>query len=122
MLNNQKNYTIPKIAYGKGNLVFFRYFNEATNKWEVIKKKRGANKKSLKQSERKALLKSLRDTLEYKLEVQGWNPITNTYPQKTAEELEIEQLQNMNFKQALEFSLSKIKVATKTRACYRCTI
>lgn len=122
MLNDQKHFTIPKIAKGKSKFVFFRYFNVATNKWDLFVKKGGANNKNLKASERNSLLTNLRDALEYKLATQGWDPITDTYPQMTAEELQIEQLRNMRFEQALGFSLSKMKVASKTRLDYNGTI
>jgi integrase/recombinase XerD len=58
--------------------------------------------------ERLAESKIIVHELELRLK-KGWNPVTNAYPNKTAKELELENLKNMSFSDALDFAFEKRK-------------
>jgi integrase len=115
-------FTIPQIkSSGDKWFVWFRY-REPNGKMKLFIKKGGVNYQTLDKKERLAQLQALRKALLYKLEVQGWNPITNTYPLKSSEDLEIEELQRMGFNAALDFALSKCDLAKKTKQGYSGTV
>lgn len=115
-------FTIPQIkSSGDKWFVWFRY-REPNGKMKLFIKKGGVNYQTLDKKERMAQLQALRKALLYKLEVQGWNPITNTYPLKSSEDLEIEKLQKMGLNAALDFALSKCDLAKKTKQGYSGTV
>jgi integrase len=103
-----QNYTLPQVkAKGEQWYVWFRYFNEGTNNWQLVIKKGGVNYTGLPVRERLAQLNALKKAIQFKLEHQGWNPINNSYAWKSLEEQEISNLTNMTFDQALTFSFNK---------------
>jgi integrase len=57
-------------------------------------------------AQRYARAKALVDLLQERLD-RGWNPVTNTYPIKSLEELEKERLQSMSFVDALDYAYGK---------------
>jgi len=116
-------FTEPKISTkGKEWFVWFRYYDSHTNKMKLVIKKGGANTAGLPNRERTAQLNALKKAILFKLQNQGWNPLTNTYPLKTIEQIELERLQSMGFCEALDFAHSKCVVATKTKLDYGTTI
>jgi integrase len=117
-------YTEPKISTPKGKpwYVWFRYYNETTDTMDLIIRKGGVNYKGTPNTERLAQLNALKKAIKFKLKDQGWNPITNTYPVKTVQQIELERIQNMTFNEALDFGLSKCVAAGKTLLDYRGTI
>jgi len=118
-----KNFTLPKVkASGKQWYVWFRYLDFRTGKMKLIIKKGGANYLDLPAKERLAQLNALKKAIQFKLEVQGWNPITNTYPNKSNKEIQLEKLQNLGFNEALDFAHSKCIVASKTKLDYGTTV
>jgi integrase len=122
-ISNQRKFTKPSISTsGKDWYVWFRYYDEASQKMKLIIRKGGVNYQDISQKERLAQLNALRDAIAFKLEQQDWNPITNTYPKKTPKELEFEKLQSMGFNEALTFALSKCVVAKKTKSGYKGTV
>lgn len=115
-------YTIPKIkSTGDKWFVWFRYRDEKSGKMKLIIKKGGANYSDFNQKEKLSQLQALRKALLYKLEVQGWNPITNTCNVPKERDIDLELLRSMGLNDAIEFALSKCSVATKTKVDYRCT-
>lgn len=122
-VTTQKNYTLPKIkATGKLWYVWFRFLDQKSNQMKLVIKKGQANNSDLTTKERMLQLNALKKAIQFKLEVQGWDPITNTYPKKTPEEIEMERLQSLGFTQALDYALTKCNVATKTKLDYGTTI
>jgi integrase len=85
--------------------VRFRFYNEGSGKWKLFIKKGGANYKDLPLAERKAQIVALKKAVEYKLGVQQWNPITNTYPVPDDDEMELDKLQQMSFTDAIDFAV-----------------
>ena len=123
MSTPHKNYTQPKVKVtGKDWYVWFRFLDEKTNTRKLIIKKCGVNNKNLPTRERIAQLNALKKAIKFKLEEQGWNPIDNTYPYKTPEQLQMEKLMDMGLNEALDFALSKCNVATKTKLDYGTTL
>jgi integrase len=89
--------------------VRFRFYDERDNKWKLVIRKPNVNRKDLSLAERKAQLTALKDAVEFKLKVQQWNPLTNTYidPEKqSSKETEIEVLRQMFFFDALDYAVS----------------
>lgn len=118
----KSNYTEPQVkAEGKNWYVWFRFLDEKTGQRKLIIKKCGVNAKDIPTRERIAILNALKKAIKFKLEKQGWNPINNTYPFKTPEQIELERLQYMTFNESLDFALSKCDVATKTKLDYGTT-
>jgi len=86
--------------------VRFRYWDEHTGKWILKVNKSGLNSSELSATERIAQLKAKKKALKHKLEVEGWNPLTDTDPvAATNEKTEIEKLQEMTLIQAIDFAV-----------------
>ncbi len=101
-------YTEPKIAYsGKKGYVWFRYRNEHTGVMQLVIRKGGANYPGLSETKKRAVLAALQKALKFKLDKQGWNPLTNSYPQLTSEELDLERLQRMTLLRALDYAFKE---------------
>jgi hypothetical protein len=88
---------------GKTWRVRFRYFH--CGKWHQISRKGILNSIS-SYSERKQEAGRIIHILKTRL-ASGWNPVTNTYPEKTSKEMELELLKSSTFGEALDFALQK---------------
>jgi integrase len=88
---------------GKTWRVRFRYFH--CGKWHQISRKGILNSIS-SYSERKQEAGRIIHILKTRL-ASGWNPVTNTYPEKTSKEMELELLKSSTFWEALDFALQK---------------
>lgn len=115
-MSDKQLWAEPKIKIGKTFYVWFRFYNAATGKKELIIKKGGANAAGLTKVQIRQSLTALQKAIKYKLKVKDWNPITNTYPYHDPEleavaemEMELEILQKMSFYEALEWSYKKKK-------------
>jgi integrase len=118
MAHNQKSWTEPQIYpknakpcdLSKTWRVWFRFFH--SGKWSYISRK-GDHSRTLGSiknfKERLAFAGDIQAALKYRLEVMGWNPITNSYPTKTAKEIEVERLSKLSFSEALDFAYKKKK-------------
>jgi integrase len=87
--------------------VEFRFFDSRTGKWhpKPFAYKHGINYiKNYR--ERIAEVNAMKTAILIKLN-QGWNPITNTTRVKSPAEIEIENLQQMNFSEAMDFAFKK---------------
>ena len=119
MAKAKQLYSKP-IVVRNGNdwFVFFRYYNNATGKREDIKVRDGLNRIQDLQ-EREAEFNALREARENWLKA-GWNPITNTFPPKIAEDLDLTALQQMNFSKALlyGFDVGKKDWSERTKETY----
>lgn len=124
MVKNKKcNYTVPKInTTGKHWFVWFRFLDEKTGTMKLIIRKGGVNSEGLPEKERLAQLNALKKAILFKLEHQEWNPISNTYPTKAPEQIELDRLKELSFNEALDFALSKCVVSSKTKLDYGTTV
>lgn len=105
-----KKYTQPQIkTKGEPWYIWYEYYNDQTGKWVLKIAKGGANYKDLPTKERLAQLEALKLAIEFKLEKQGWNPFTNTYPEKETEIVELETLQEMTLSQGLDWAYDQKK-------------
>lgn len=88
--------------------VWFRFFYDG--KWKTISRKSAgiALKDIPNLKDRFLFAQKIQLKLKERL-LKGWNPVTGTYPQKSDQEIEIENLQNMNFSEALDFAYNKKK-------------
>jgi integrase len=86
----------------------FVFTMNVDNKWKLVIRKPDVNRKDLSLAERKAQLIALKDAVEFKLKVQQWNPLTNTYiqPAETKTETDINVLRQMYFNSALDYAIS----------------
>lgn len=58
--------------------------------------------------ERLADANKIKSILKERLE-KGWNPVTNTYPEKSQKQIDLDRLQEMNFSDALDFAREQLK-------------
>ena len=123
MSKKSNPFTEPKLSTQKNRpwYVWFRFLDEATGK-KVFKVFKGnANTSGMSRSERLAELNSLKEVLIFKLKVQGWNPLNNTYSKPASdEEINLERLQEMTFQDSLQYARKKKLPdwAKKTRQDY----
>ncbi len=113
------NWTEPKIApkstspktVGEHCYVWFRFYDHEKGKWSNPIRRKPVLEPSCSRKDHYLELKALREAIIFKLKVQGWNPITNTYPEPEADEFddELRFLRQMNFCQALDFAYLKKK-------------
>jgi integrase len=89
--------------------VRFRFFY--AGKWHQISRKADLNTIS-NYKERVLSANSMITALKLRLE-RGWNPVTNTYPSKLKKEIDLEELQQMQFSNALDFAELKLKPTWK---------
>src|SRR3954447_3059474 len=65
--------------------VRFRFYDTRSLSWKLIIRKCGINYKELSLKERKEQLIALKEAIEYKLKIELWHPITNTYEDRSQE-------------------------------------
>ncbi len=105
--------------------VRFRYWDERTDKWVLKIYKGGVNYRDIPTKERIAQLIALKKALQYKLDVEQWNPLTNSYPvQNAIEEMDLQRLKQMTFYQALDYAVKKKSVdwSHKTKQDYKSAV
>lgn len=103
--------------------VWFRYYDESSDKWIQIIRSTTINNYTVF-SERLAEAQALIAALKYRLQEEGWNPITNECHPPEDRYLtvdgQLEALKDMGFNQAIDFAYQK-KLAdwsARTAQCY----
>lgn len=119
MKQNQK-WTEPKIKIGAKGYVWFRFLDSDGNLKLIIKK--DGNGKGVKPRERLAALKNLKDALTFQLN-KGWNPITNEIECEGPDIVDIDHINDLTLREALNFAYDKKKSdwAKKTQQGYKAT-
>lgn len=129
-------WTKPKISprntnpknVGNHCYVWFRFFDQDKKKWSHPIKRRPHLEHPYSKIDHYLNLRALIKAIEYKLEIERWNPVTNTYPEFKWEELEIDQqllyIKQFDFGKAVDFALEKKKpdLRKKTIHDYNCKI
>lgn len=115
MINKSITYTEPALCHynydiTKAWFVYFDITNEETKETVRKQSRRGINHFKEK-SDRIKAAKMLISLWKEQLKA-GWHPFEGS---------KVNDLLLMNFKQAVEFALSKCEVAADTLKCYRCT-
>lgn len=118
--HSKKKWTDPEICpknpkpadMKKSWRVRFRFFHDALSRWVQISRKNDINQIT-NFKDRLAMAKALRDALCFKLGVQGWNPITDSYETLAINDLptdlELLALQSISFNDALDYAYQKKK-------------
>lgn len=91
--------------------VWFRYYNHEKGKWSNPIRRKPVIDPCCSKEDHYEDLVALRDAIIYKLKVQKWNPINNTYPEQVIDEFDegLKELREMNFCQAMDFAYVKKK-------------
>lgn len=125
-MNSPNQFTVPALCpkrptpadINKVWYIFFRFFDPVSQKWVLIKEKKGINRfKNFKEriAEANALCEVVHEYLK-----QGWNPITKTVDAKRTDQFaEINELSKISFTKAIDFALEHCNTSPRTLANYK---
>lgn len=104
-----KNTTVATV--GDHCYVWFRYYDDIKGKWSNPIRRKPALETLPTKREHYLELRALRDALIFKLKVQGWNPLTDTYSYEQEKDFDedLKLLREMTFDKALDFAYQKKK-------------
>lgn len=100
--------------------VWFRFYDQENHKWSNPIRRKPALPPICSKEDHYLELKALRQAIIFKLNVQGWNPLNNTY--STAKEddefdVELQKLKDLSLSDSLTFAFNKKKTDWSKRTC-----
>lgn len=104
--------------------VWFRFYNEVTGKWSNPIRRKPALPESCSREDHYLELKALSKAIVFKLQVQGWNPLSNTYNSEKGEkdefDIQLKKVKDLNLADGLNFAFSKKKPdwSKRTAQCF----
>jgi len=116
-----KNTTAKNV--GHHCYVWFRFYDSENQKWSNPIRRKPALPAICSKEDHYLELKALRQAVVFKLQVQGWNPLNDTYRiDKEPDEFDVElkKIKDLTFNDALNFAFNKKKTdwTKRTAQCF----
>ena len=127
------NWSEPKISpknttaknVGHHCYVWFRFYDQENHKWSNPIRRKPALPSICSKEDHYLELKALKQAIVFKLQVQGWNPLNDTYAVPVhvpvhSLDFELKKIKDLTFNDALTFAFNKKKKdwSTRTGQCF----